>query len=879
MTIPSNLVPTRITDLPVAPSPTGTGTVVVVIGGVTYQAVFNDLLTSVEVPASRTITAGTGLTGGGDLTQNRTIAVADGGIGNTQLDNSGVVAGTYGSATEIPQFVVNAQGRITGVTLISPSFAGLVPDSRQIIAGTGLTGGGNLSANRTLSIDFSSATPEPLGTASAGVGTNAARDDHVHPAVDLEDTDQITGRLPITNGGTGQNITNLTAGAVLYSDGTNLVLQTPAGTNGQVLTSTGGGAPTWTTVTGVGTVTSVGLSLPNIFDVTGSPVTAAGTLTGDFVVQTANTVFAGPSTGSDDVPAFRTLVNADLQHSTTTVGSTTLTLGGTVTALAGLDTVTVTGNPTNALELVPKQYVDSIAQGLDVKASCKYASTANVASISGVLTIDGQSTATGDRILLKDQSSAAENGIYVADDAGAWARSTDMDNWSEVPGAFVFIESGDTLADTGWVCTADQGGTIDVTAMPWSQFSGVGTYTAGTGLTLTGTQFSLTSPVSTALGGTGLSSYTAGDLVYYASGTSLSKLALGTYQRILTAGISAPEWTLPANVSVGNATNVTISPSSNNTNFYLAFAFGSGSNPVQIDGGGNATYNPSTNLLTVPNVAAEQVATDRVDFDASLGSLPTATEGRLYYNNEDNTKSLEFYMGGTSVVQKIGEEQYFRIKASAAITKGQVVMFTGTVGASGGLQGAPATGLSADQANYILGVATESISLNGWGYVTFFGEVKGLNTSGGGAWSNGTVLYYDPTVTGGLTNTKPTTPNAIAVVAAVVYADASNGILFVRPTFGSVLGGTDGNVQITSLTDGDVLAYDGGNSRWENVAQTSLSVASADNLNGGDAGWLPYQNATGETTFLAAGNSGEFLISGGTGSPTWTDTISGGTYS
>jgi hypothetical protein len=492
MTVPSNLVPTKITDLPVAPAPTASGTIPIVIGGVLYQAVFSDVAGSAEVPASRIIAAGTGLTGGGNLTQDRVIAVANAGIGDTQLDNSGVAAGTYGSSTQIPVIEVNAKGRVIGVTLASPSFAGLVPDSRQIIAGTGLSGGGNLEANRTLSIDFSNDTPLSLGSASAGVGTNAARDDHVHPPVDLEDASQVTGRLGIANGGTGQNITNLTAGAVLYSDGTNLALQTPSGTNGQVLTSTGGGAPTWTTVTGVGTVTSVGLSLPNIFDVTGSPVTAAGTLTGDFVVQTANTVFAGPSTGSDDVPTFRTLVNADLQHSTTTVGSTTLTLGSTVTALAGLDTVTVTGNPTNALELAPKQYVDSVAQGLDVKASCKYASTANVASISGVLTIDGQSTATGDRILLKDQSSAAENGIYVADDAGAWARSADMDNWAEVPGAFVFIESGDTLADTGWVCTADQGGTIDVTAMPWSQFSGVGTYIAGTGLTLTGNTFSIT---------------------------------------------------------------------------------------------------------------------------------------------------------------------------------------------------------------------------------------------------------------------------------------------------------------------------------------------------------------------------------------------------
>ena len=145
MTVPSNLVPTKITDLPVAPAPTASGTIPIVIGGVLYQAIFSDVAGSAEVPAARIIAAGTGLTGGGNLTQDRTIAVANGGIGDTQLDNSGVVAGTYGSSTQIPVVEVNAKGRVIGVTLTAPSFAGLVPDGRMIIAGTGLSGGGNFA--------------------------------------------------------------------------------------------------------------------------------------------------------------------------------------------------------------------------------------------------------------------------------------------------------------------------------------------------------------------------------------------------------------------------------------------------------------------------------------------------------------------------------------------------------------------------------------------------------------------------------------------------------------------------------------------------------------------------------------------------------------
>ena len=495
MTVPSNLVPTKITDLPVAPAPTASGTIPIVIGGVLYQAIFSDVAGSAEVPSSRTITAGTGLTGGGNLTQDRTIAVANGGIGDTQLDNSGVAAGTYGSSTQIPVIQVNAKGRVIGVTLASPSFAGLVPDSRQIIAGSGLSGGGNLEANRTLSIDFSNDTPLSLGSAGPGVGTQAARDDHVHPPVDLSDAAERTGILPITNGGTGQNITNLVAGAVLFTDGTHLVLQTVQGTAGQVLTSDGSGAPYWATVPGTGTVTSVGLSMPSIFNVTGSPVTISGTLTADLANQTANTVFAGPSAGGAAAPAFRTLVNADLQHDNVTIGTTSIDLGATSLTLGGLTSIALTQDPVSALQAATKQYVDNVAQGLDVKASCIAATTANI-SLSGAQTIDGVSIVAGDRVLVKNQTAPEENGIYVAANS-TWSRSADANTWDELRSAFTFIEQGTLYADTGWVCTIDAGGTLGVTAVTWSQFSGVGTYTAGTGLTLTGSVFSITNTAVT----------------------------------------------------------------------------------------------------------------------------------------------------------------------------------------------------------------------------------------------------------------------------------------------------------------------------------------------------------------------------------------------
>lgn len=145
-------------------------------------------------------------------------------------------------------------------------------------------------------------------------------------------------------------------------------------------------------------------------------------------------------------------------------------------------------------------------------------------------TIDGVTLATGDRILIKNQAAPAENGIYTVNASGAPTRALDMDAWAEVPGAYVFVEEGTTLADTGWVCTSNAGGTLNTTAITFVQFTGAGTYTAGTGLTLTGTQFSLTTPVAVANGGTGLTTTPTNGQLLIGNGTNytLATITQGT---------------------------------------------------------------------------------------------------------------------------------------------------------------------------------------------------------------------------------------------------------------------------------------------------------------------------------------------------------------
>lgn len=144
-------------------------------------------------------------------------------------------------------------------------------------------------------------------------------------------------------------------------------------------------------------------------------------------------------------------------------------------------------DPASAQDAATKNYVDTVAQGLDAKASVKCATTGNV-GLSGTATQpDAVTVVAGDRVLVRAQTDGTQNGIYVVA-AGGWSRATDMDAGSEFPGAFVFVEQGSTMADTGWVCTNDSV-TLGSTSIAWTQFSASGQLIAGGGLSKTGLTF------------------------------------------------------------------------------------------------------------------------------------------------------------------------------------------------------------------------------------------------------------------------------------------------------------------------------------------------------------------------------------------------------
>lgn len=213
---------------------------------------------------------------------------------------------------------------------------------------------------------------------------------------------------------------------------------------------------------------------------------------------------------------------------------------------------------------------------------------------------------------------------------------------------------------------------------------------------------------------------------------------------------------------------------------------------------------------SITNVESVVFANNLVDYSPALGEL--------YWNPSDRTLDLE--TGGTLL--QIGQEQYYLVKNQTGntIPNGQAVMAAGTLGASGRILASPSIADGSFPSEYFMGVATETIENGADGFVTSFGLVRQIDT---GMFSEGDVLYADPTVVGGLSNTYPTAPNNIITAAIVINSSNTAGSIFVRPSFGGKLQSLE-DVVLNGIVDNSVLQWSSANSRFE--ARTLSAVGS-----------------------------------------------------
>jgi len=601
----------------------------------------------------------------------------------------------------------------------------------------------------------------------------------------------------------------------------------------------------------------------------------------------------------------------------TTIGATTPSTG--VFTNISTTTGTISTTPSANQDIANKFYVDTVAQGLGPKAACSAGTTANI-TLSGLQTIDGYSVTAGQRVLVKNQTASAENGIYVAS-ASAWTRATDMDTWSEVSGAYTVLLNGTSNADTGWVCTASASGTIGVTAMPWVQFSGSATYFAGIGLTLASNTFSITNTGVTAAsvgsasktltatvnaqgqltaladtniaivatqitsgtidtarisgsytGITGVGTLTAGTwnastigVAYGGTGaTTLTGYVKGSGTSAFTASATVPTTDLSGTITNAQLANSTISGVSLGSNL---FSLTIGSN---LSG---TSYNGSA-AVTITNTAP-------MVYPASGIPNSTGSAWGTSYSTTGSGTVLALATGATLNSPTISDYETFTAASAPTYTSGRL-WYDSTLNA---------LSYNNDVTNNTLHIGQETqlkVYNNTGSTIAKGAPVYITSTTSGFTYPLIALAKADTQTTGaciGLTNEAIATGSAGYVVINGILNGVNTGtftvgdILYVSPYSAGQLMNTYpptayavkiGTVAYVNSSNGSIYVNQSNAYVVSNgiIGQVAIANGGTNGTATPTAGGIAYGSGT-AYAFSAAGTSGQVLTSGGAGAPTW----------
>ena len=565
-------------------------------------------------------------------------------------------------------------------------------------------------------------------------------------------------------------------------------------------------------------------------------VGGSGAFISKTATQNANLVFAGPTTGSAAGPTFRSLVAADIPSIAHTKISDfdTGVQANRVDQLASA-TNPVTGvTPTADAHFATKSYVDGVAQGLDIKEAVKVATTANI-TLSGTQTIDNVAVSADQRVLVKDQSTASQNGIYLCK-AGSWTRTDDLATGADASSVFVFVSEGDTNADNSFVCTTDKGSAVVGTNnLTFTQFSGAGNPVAGDGISKNG------NIISTDLKSNGGLVIESSELALKLDASSITgTLAIsdgGTGATSASAARTALGLAIGTNVQAFDAQLSDIAgltPTDGN------FVVGDGSNFVLESGstaraslGAQASASDLTSLSSCQSGGA-----------AALAAL-TSTEIEILDGATVTTAELNILDGVTSTAAELN------ILDGVTATASELNIMDGVTSTTAELNLLDGVTATTTEINYIDGV-TSAIQ-------TQLDAKQGLDAD---------LTALSSCQSGAATALALLTSTEVAILDGATVSTAELNILDGVTSTASELNILDGVTSTTAelnILDGVTATATEINTACDgNTSATSTTLATGDRMVMNDAGTMKQVALSDLVTFLEDGATSGFDVDGGT---------------